>query len=140
MDESKAEVCEFCGDMMQRYETLSGKLVARCPQCLFRKHFEAEVGWVIDEWPICEKCGTRVTGVDAGAGGGWAMECPVCKVQGRVKVPDPIGQLEMAIPFGPDLAADSDEEKLLDDAIELAGNLERASVPESIPLPPEDKT
>lgn len=140
MDEAKAEVCEFCEGMMQRYETLTGKLVAHCPRCLFRKHFEPEVGWVIDEWPTCEKCGIRVTGVDAGAGGGWLMECPVCKVQGRVKVPTPMGQFEMAIPFGPDQTAHPDEDKLFDDEIELAANLERASAPESIPLPAEDKT
>jgi len=139
MDEAKTEVCEFCEGMMQRYETLTGKLVAHCPRCLFRKHFEAEVGWVIDEWPICEKCGARVTGVDAGAGGGWAMECPVCKVQGRVKVPAPIGQLEMAIPFGPGQTLTPDEEGELDDALERIKKLEGEGMPESIPLPPEEK-
>jgi len=140
MDEAKTEVCEFCEGMMQRYETLTGKLVAHCPRCLFRKHFEAEVGWVIDEWPICEKCGARVTGVDAGAGGGWAMECPVCKVQGRVKVPAPIGQLEMSIPFGPGQTLTPDEEGELDDALERIKKLEGEGMPESIPLPAEDKT
>ena len=131
------EACEFCAGITVSYETITKRKVVHCPRCLYRKHWEDDLGWVIDEWPTCPQCGMRLTGVDQGHGAGYEIKCPKCgdSVIDAGAVAGPETKESGKVINGKDQTAAVD--LFSEGAKSSAAVAEAGEIPAEIPLPKE---